>query len=149
MGAWLGMWYAIGGTVMWALYAMRLKEQEKLVLWIFLVFWLYYAWRVTLSFFWNLRGHEYIKIDNEAFYLKKSFLNFGKTVPYYFDNIKNLCFQIPEPGGFQAIWERSPWIKGMERFEFDYFHQKVRFGKKLNEKDARLLYQLIAKKIKS
>jgi hypothetical protein len=55
MGAWLGMWYAIGATVMWALYVMKLKEQEKLILWIFLVFWLYYAWRVTMSFFWNLR----------------------------------------------------------------------------------------------
>jgi len=43
MGAWLGMWYAIGGTVIWALNVMRLKEQEELILWIFLVFWLYYA----------------------------------------------------------------------------------------------------------
>ena len=77
MGAWLGMWYAIGATVMWALYVMKLKEQEKLILWIFLVFWLYYAWRVTMSFFWNLRGQEYIKINNEAFFLKKSFLSFG------------------------------------------------------------------------
>jgi hypothetical protein len=77
MGAWLGMWYAIGATVMWALYVMKLKEQEKLILWIFLVFWLYYAWRVTMSFFWNLRGQEYIKINADAFYLKKSFFPFS------------------------------------------------------------------------
>jgi hypothetical protein len=147
MGAWLGMWYAIGGTVIWALNIMRLKEQEKLILWIFLVFWLYYAWRVTMSFFWNLKGQEYIRINNEAFYLKKSFLSFGKTVPYYFDNIKNLRFEIPKEGSFQAIWESSPWINGGERFEFDYFHQKVRFGRKLNEKEAKLLFQLITKKI--
>jgi hypothetical protein len=76
-------------------------------------------------------------------------LNFGKTVPYYFDNIKNFKFEIPKEGSFQALWESSPWINGGERFEFDYFHQKVRFGRKLNEKEAKLLYQLISKKIKS
>ncbi|MDP4595835.1 MAG: hypothetical protein NWS92_02570 [Crocinitomicaceae bacterium] len=149
MGAWLGMWYAIGGTVIWALNVMKLKGQEEMILWIFLVFWLYYAWRVTMSFFWNIRGQEYIRIDADAFYLKKSFLHFGKSVPYYFENIKNLKFEIPKEGSFQALWESSPWINGGERFEFDYFHQKVRFGKKLNEKEAKLLFQLISKKIKS
>ena len=148
MGAWLGMWYAIGGTVIWALNLMKLKEQEQLILWIFLVFWLYYAWRVTMSFLWNLRGQEYIKMDHEAFYLKKSLRHFGKTTTYYFENIKNFKYEIPKQSGLQDVWESSPWINGGERFEFDYFHQKIRFGRKLSEKEARLLFQLISKKIK-
>jgi len=149
MGAWLGMWYAIGGTVIWALNVMTLKNQEQLILWIFLVFCLYYAWRVTMSFIWNLRGQEYIKIDQEAFYLKKSLRHIGKTHQYFFENIKNFKYELPKQGGFQDVWESSPWINGGERFEFDYFNQKIRFGRKLTETEAKLLYQLLNKKIKS
>jgi hypothetical protein len=149
MGAWLAMWYTIGITVIWALSVMKLKQQEQLVLWVFLVFWLYYAWRITFSFFWNLFGQEYIKLDDQAFYLKKSLRHFGKVVPYYFENIKNLSYDIPKQHSIQAVWEASPWINGGERFSFDYFHQRIRFGRKLSEKEARLLYQLISKKIKS
>ncbi len=149
MGAWLGMWYAIGGTVIWALNVMKLKNQEQLILWIFLVFWLYYAWRVTMSFLWNLRGQEYIKIDQEAFYLKKSLRHFGRTSTYFFENIKNFKYEIPKRGGLQEVWESSPWINGGERFEFDYFNQKVRFGRKLTESEAKLLFQLLNKKIKA
>ena len=37
MGSWLAMWYAIGGTVFWALNVMPLKEQEVIILWVFIV----------------------------------------------------------------------------------------------------------------
>lgn len=102
-----------------------------------------------MSFFWNLRGQEYIKVDAEAFHLKKSLRHFGKTQIFYFENIKNFKYEIPKQGGLQDIWESSPWINGGERFEFDYFNQKIRFGKKLTESEAKLLFQLLNKKIKS
>jgi hypothetical protein len=47
----------------------------------------------------------------------------------------------------QSIWESSPWINGGERFFFDYFQKKITFGRKLTEKEAKLLSQLINKKI--
>ena len=113
MGAWLGMWYAIGGTVIWALNVMNLKNQEQLILWIFLVFWLYYAWRVTMSFLWNLRGQEYIKIDQEAFYLKKSLRHIGKTNQYFFENIKNTlrraCIKILKLNIYFGFFLLMPW----------------------------------------
>ncbi|MEY3844789.1 MAG: hypothetical protein RL293_1211, partial [Bacteroidota bacterium] len=131
---WLAMWYVIGGTVFWALNVMPLKEQEVIILWIFVVFWCYYAFRVTKSFLWIMFG-------------QKSILSYGKSFPYYFDNIKNMTYEIPKPGSLQGIWESSPWINGGERFSFDYFQKKVSFGRKLSEKEAKLLSQLITKKI--
>jgi hypothetical protein len=81
--------------------------------------------------------------------LKKSLSHFGKTKTYFFDNIKNLKYEIPKQGGFQDVWESTPWINGGERFEFEYFNQKVRFGRKLTESEAKLLFQLLNKKIRS
>ncbi|NCA22259.1 MAG: hypothetical protein EBS86_14115, partial [Crocinitomicaceae bacterium] len=63
MGAWLSMWITIGITVIWSLLELKLKEQEKIILYIFLVFWTYYAVKVTRSFLWLLFGKELIKID--------------------------------------------------------------------------------------
>jgi len=46
MGAWLGMWITIGIITWWALFAMKLKQQEQIILWVFLSFWAYYTIRV-------------------------------------------------------------------------------------------------------
>ena len=148
MGAWLSMWLSIGATVIWSLSTLKLNEQEQVILYVFLVFWFYYALRVSRSFLWLMFGKELIKIDEVSLTIKKSIRNYGQSVPYYFENVKNLKFEIPESNSIQALWESSPWINGSERFNFEYFDKIVRFGRKLNEKESQLLFNLIAKQIK-
>jgi hypothetical protein len=148
MGAWLAMWYAIGFTVAWSLFTLSLIEQERIILYIFLVFWVYYAFRISKSFFWILYGKELIKVDSDGFYIKKSFMTYGKSILYLFNNIKDFQFEVPEARSFQSAWESSPWINGGERFSFMYFGKGKRFGRKLNEKDAQLLFNLLINKIK-
>ena len=53
----------------------------------------------------------------------------------------------PKENSFQAVWENSPWIQNGERIEFDYIGKTIRFGKKLNEKDTKLLFNLVIKRI--
>ena len=84
MGAWLAMWITIGCTVFWSLFYLSLTNQEEIIIYIFLVFWLYYAVKVSRSFLWLLCGKELIKIDNLALHYKRSLLKYGKSVPYYF-----------------------------------------------------------------
>lgn len=148
MGAWLSMWLTIGVIVIWSLATLKLKEQEQIILYVFLVFWFYYAFRVTRSFLWLLFGKELIKIDEVSLTIKKSIKNYGQSIPYYFENIKNLKFEVPEKNSIQVVWESSPWINGGERLNFEYFDKVVRFGRKLNEKEAQLLFNVIAKQLK-
>ncbi|MBU3659535.1 MAG: hypothetical protein FGM14_06685 [Flavobacteriales bacterium] len=148
MGAWLSMWLTIGVIVIWSLATLNLKEQEQIILYVFLVFWFYYAFRVTRSFLWLLFGKELIKIDEVSLTIKKSIKNYGQSIPYYFENIKNLKFEVPEKNSIQVVWESSPWINGGERLNFEYFDKVVRFGRKLNEKEAQLLFNVIAKQLK-
>ncbi len=147
MGAWVGMWYAIGGVVIWSFFVLPLSDQEKIILAIFLAFWFYFAFRVTRSFFWFLWGKEMVKIDEVAFYYKKSIKGYGKSVPYYIENIKKMEVILPKEKSIQAAWEKSPWVPGGERIEFEYLGKPVRFGRKLNQKDTELLFKLVTKKI--
>lgn len=148
MGAWLSMWLTIGVVVIWSLTVLKLKEQEQIILYVFLVFWFYYAFRVTRSFLWLLYGKELVKIDEVSLTIKKSIKNYGQSIPYYFENIKNIKFEMPESNSMQSLWESSPWINGGERINFEYFDKEVRFGRKLNERESQLLLNLIIKQLK-
>jgi hypothetical protein len=147
MGAWLAMWYTIGCVVIWALISLEITKQESIILLVFVSFWVYFAIKVTHSFLWLLYGKELIKIDETSFHLKKSIKTFGKAIPYYFENIRNLSLSIPEKSSIQSIWESSPWVRGGERLYFEYFGKRINFGRKLNEKEAKLLFNLVSKRI--
>ena len=92
MGAWLSMWLTIGAIVIWSLSTLKLNQQEQIILYIFLVFWFYYAFRVSRSFLWLMFGKELIKIDEVSLTIKKSIKNYGQSVPYYFENVKYVIF---------------------------------------------------------
>ena len=53
----------------------------------------------------------------------------------------------PKDNSFQAVWENSPWIQNAERIQFQYISKNIRFSRKLNEKEANILFKLITKKI--
>ena len=147
LGAWFFMWIGIGITMIWSYFKLNLSDQENLIIGIFLVFWSYYAIRVGRVFFWLLWGKEMIRIDEKGLTIKNSVRNYGKSPIYFIDNIKNLRINQPKERSIQAVWEKSPWIRGGERIEFDYVGKVVRFGKKLEDKELNVLFQLISKKI--
>ena len=147
MGAWFSMWLVIGCTMIWAMNTLQLTQQEKLIVVIFLCFWAYYFIRVGRALFWLLWGKELIKIDRDGLIIKRSIKGYGKSHTYFLENIQKIRVQMPKESSIQAIWENSPWIQNGERIEFDYIGKTVRFGKKLEEKDSKLLFQLITKKI--
>ncbi len=148
MGAWLGMWLCIGGVTIWSLNTLKLTGQEQVILWVFLSFWTYYAFKVVKAYLWLLWGQELMKIVDGALHMKRSVKNYGRTVPYYFENIKDFRYQVPEERSFQSVWESSPWIQSGERFSFEYFGKTIKFGKKLTQKEAHLLSQVIEKKMR-
>jgi len=147
MGAWVAMWMAIGSTIIWAYFTLKLTDQEKIIIFVFMTFWTYYAYKVIRMFFWLMWGNELLKIDETALTIKRSVKGYGKAIPYYLENIKKISISIPKENSFQAVWEASPWIKGGERIEFEYLGKVQRFGRKLNEKDTKLLFNLITKRI--
>ena len=147
MGAWFTMWMVIGGTIIWSYFTFKLTDQETIIIYVFLSFWAYYALKVIRSFSWLLWGKEFIKVNEAALTYKRSIKNYGKATPYYLENIQKIRISQPKPNSLQAVWDASPWVKGGERMEFDYLGKTVRFGRKLNEKDGKLFFNLLTKKV--
>jgi hypothetical protein len=147
MGAWVGMWMAIGFVVGWSFFTMKLTEQEQIIIAVFASFWLYYAVKVTRSWLWLLWGKELIKINETSLVYKKSIKKFGKATPFFLENISKIRVNTPKERSLQAAWDKSPWVKGGEILEFDYMGKVIRFGRKIDEKDAKLLFNLISKRI--
>ena len=92
-----------------------------------------------------------ILADDAHYYLAELYLiklnNPGKAKEYYLENIKKVRVSVPKANSFQAAWENSPWIRGGERIEFDYLGKTIRFGRKLNQQDSKLLFQLLTKRL--
>lgn len=147
MGAWVSMWITLGAIVIWAYFALKLTEQETIIVFIFLAFWVYYAFKVIKSWFWLMWGKELIKMDEAALSYKRSVRKYGKSVSYLLENISHMRVHKLEKKSSQSAWEKSPWIVGGERLEFDYMGKVVKMGRKLDEKDAELLFKLITKRI--
>jgi hypothetical protein len=147
IGAWFFMWIAIGAVISWAWATFDLKEQEKIALFVFMIFWAYYFVRIGRMFLWLLFGSEFIKVDKISLTIKTAIKSYGKSKEYYLENIEKIRVHVPEKKSFQAAWENSPWIRGGERLEFDYRGKTIRFGRKLDEKEAKLLFQVLTKRI--
>lgn len=147
LGAWFAMWITIGAVMIWAYFTLKLNQQEQLIVIIFMVFWAYYAFRVGRQFLWLLWGKEYIKINEVGLNIKNGIKRYGKVKTYYLENITKMRIQQPKETSIQAVWEASPWVRGGERLEFDYMGKVIRFGRKLNEKDAKLVFQLVTKRM--
>lgn len=147
MGAWFAMWIVIGLTVIWSFFAMKLTQQEQIILTVFLTFWAYYAYKVGRSFFWVLWGKELIKINENALIYKRSVKSYGTAHQYFFENIKKIKTFEPKERSLQAVWEASPWIRGGERVEFEYLGKVIRLGRKLEEKELKLFFNLLTKKM--
>ncbi|MFT5860621.1 MAG: hypothetical protein ACI865_002734 [Flavobacteriaceae bacterium] len=147
MGAWFTMWLTIGATVIWSYFTFVLTEQEQVIIYVFMAFWLYYAVRVGRGFFWLLWGKELLKIDEASVSYKKSIKSYGNAKSYLLENISKIRMYKPEEKSLQAVWEASPWVKGGERIEFDYLGKVVRLGRKLEQRDAELLFKLITKRV--
>ena len=148
MGAWVAMWWTIGIAVtLWTFASVERSQQEYIIVTVFLAFWIYYALKVTRSWMWFMWGKELIKIDEAAMYYKRSIRKYGKSFPYLLENVSKLRMHAPEEKSFQAAWEKSPWIIGGERLEFDYLGKSIKMGRKLDAKDAELLFKLLSKRL--
>ena len=149
MGAWVSMWLTLGAIVIWAFINVPMTEQESIIIIIFLGFWVYFAFKVIKSWFWLMWGKELIKIDEANLQYKKSIRKYGKAKSFLLENISKMTMHKQEEKSFQTAWEKSPWVIGGERIEFDYVGKVVKMGRKLDQKDAELLFKLLTKRVET
>ena len=48
---------------------------------------------------------------------------------------------------FQKVYDDSLWVRGSNRIEFEFFKKRISFGRKLDEKDSKMMFQILTKRI--
>lgn len=148
LGTWLSMWFTIGILVVSSFYMFALKNQEKIILWIFLSFWVYYFVRIGRTFLWIHYGKELIKLGEYSFDYKRSIFKYGKAHVIFYENIKEITTHFPKENSFESVWESSPWISGGERIFLETKLKIFRIGRKINTQESHLLLDTIKTHVK-
>lgn len=143
---WFVLWLAIGTYVTTAFFK-EYSDEEKLALVIFMLFWLYFAIRVLRTIIYLYFGKEYIKLNKNSLRVKRATGSYGKSNQYFIENINKLSVIPLKEGSFKKVFEDSPWVRGANRIQFECFQKRYSFGRKLNDKDAELLFKTLTRRI--
>ena len=143
---WFVLWLLIGGYVSAQMFK-DYNEQEKLSLFIFMVFWLYFAIRVFRTMLFLFFGSEYIKLDKNSLRIKRSTGTYGRSKQYFIENITKFSLITLKESSFQKVYDDSLWVRGSNRIEFEFFKKRISFGRKLDEKDSKMMFQILTKRI--
>jgi hypothetical protein len=148
LGTWLSMWFMIGVLVISSFYMFDLKNQEQLILWVFLSFWLFYFIRIGRTFLWIHYGQELIKLGEFSFDYKRSIFKYGKAHVIFYENIMEISAHFPKENSFESVWESSPWISGGERVFMETKLKTYKLGRKLTLQETHSLLDIIKTHVK-
>jgi hypothetical protein len=143
---WFLLWLLIGGYVTSQMFK-DYNDQEKLALFIFMIFWLYFAIRVLRTMLYLFFGREYIKLDKNVLRIKRSIGSYGNTKQYFIENITKFSLIAMKENSFQKVYDDSLWVRGSNRIQFEFFQKRISFGRKLEEKDSKMMFQILTKRI--
>lgn len=143
---WFALWILIGGYVTTQFYK-DYSQDEKIALFVFMSFWLYFAIRVLRTLLYLYYGREYIKLDDHTLRIKQSIGQYGKSRQFFLENITKLKVEYPKENSFKKIYEDSAWVKGENRIQFESIAKKYSFGRKLNEKDAKMVFNILTRRM--
>lgn len=146
MVLWYVLWLLIGGYVTSQFFEDYTQEQ-KIALFVFMGFWLYFSIRVFRSILYVYFGREYIKLDENSLRIKAATGSYGKSRQYFIENISKLSVEVPKDSSIKKVYEDSPWVSGSNRIEFEYFGKTYSFGRKLDEKDAEMMFKILTRRI--
>lgn len=123
-------------------------RNQKIYLGVFVAFWTYFEYKVVKGLLWLTMGKELIKISKDALSVKNSILSYGRSYSYFFENINGMGLVEHEKLSFGFDYENAFWRKGTDSIIFEHRAKSVSFGRKLNDKDSRLLHRFILDRIK-
>lgn len=145
---WLLAWTGCGALFIYELVAKTHEREATLALVIMLAFWVYFEVRIGRAFLWRKHGVEFLKIDDNQLFYKRSIKGYGKAKSYFCSNITNIENIDRNNLHPLSFLEGSSWFIGGETIQFSHKDKTVRFGMQLSEKESSKLLEAFKKKIK-
>lgn len=126
----------------------EIRDKQKIYLIVFLGFWIYFEYKTVMALLWYKFGKELIKIDDVAVSIKRSIFSYGKASRYLFENIKDFKTVEQDNTTFSHFFDNAYWTIGTDALSFSYFGKTKLFGRRLDEKSAKLLLRFIDDRVK-
>lgn len=145
---WLLSWTLCGMYFAYELFFNHPGEDLKVALFIMLSFWAFFEYRIGKAFLWRKYGMEFIKIEDNQFFIKNSIKGYGKAIPYFSDNIKNIHLLEKKETSALSFLENSFWFVGGETIGLYHKDKLVKLGKQLSKEEAKKLVEFLKKNLK-
>jgi hypothetical protein len=145
--AWVIAWTYVGVYIVYNFYVGMFDDDQQIYFAAFLVFWFYFEYRSIKSLVWIRFGKELLKIDKEYLIVKKSIRKYGKANKHFLENVKKFSTIEQNESKFIKAFENSYWELGKETMQFESLGKTIKFGRKLDEKDVKLLFRVIEKRL--
>lgn len=144
---WILGWTYVGVYIAYNFIAGNFDKDQQIYFAVTLVFWFYFEYRAVKSLVWIRFGKELMKIDNQYLVFKKSILKYGKAHKYFLENVKKLSTIDRGESKFIKAFENSYWEMGKETMQFEAMGKTIKFGRKLDEQETKLLFKVIEKRL--
>ena len=136
--AWLFLW-TVSGVVVAANYFMLTNANLKLVLIMWLGFWVYFEFKIGKAFLFRRFGKEKIWIKGGKLFYWRDIAGRGKKLEFDKELIKDFELIQKNKKDFFASINESFWVIGGESIIFNYGAKPYRLGIQLPEEDAKEL----------
>jgi hypothetical protein len=144
--SWLFIW-TVSGFLVLSQYFMTTDKDSKVMLMVWLAFWVYFEYRSFKALMWRKYGIEKIKLRENKLFYKREIAGKGKISVFELDFIKDLRIVELKENSFADNMNNAYWAIGGERLAFDYYGKEIKLGLQLKEEEALALHKIIKKEI--
>jgi hypothetical protein len=147
LSAWLIAWTMAGGYVISQMFS-GLPGNTRIFMFVWLIFWIYFEYKVGSAWLWRKFGREVIRIRKDKTELRFELAYGGKGEEFITAEIQNLNNLEQQQGVFVKNYFSSFWVVGGETIGFHYKGKLFMFGRQISPHDADILIQKTAHRLK-
>lgn len=144
---WLLIWFSCGLVIIVYLFFTDELYDRKIYFYTFLVFWVYFLYKVVRVLIWRRFGIEFIRIDEDKFSVKKSLWGYGRAKEFITSNIKKIKLAPLDEKSFSKVFNDSFWIVGQGTIIINALEKEYNFGSQISKEDGEKIVKVLNSKI--
>lgn len=146
--SWIILWGIMGVYVFYYVLTSDLPEKNVFFFSAYLAFWAYFFWKSLYAYLFKKFGFELIAFDKDFLHYKRSIFSYGKVKKYKTSNIREFIKTEHDPKSFGQAYQKSFWVIGNERIQFQFLEKRIGLGMHLNEQETKSVKQLLNQHLK-
>ena len=149
MLVWLVAWTFCGSIFIYYFLKGDVSGNEKLTLFVMIIFWVYFEFRITRAYLWRRYGLEFIRIDEDRMTIKRSIIGYGKAYPVLTSKIEKITPADLKEKSFAKVFNDSFWLIGKGTIQIQTLDDNIYIGSQLDVNESLKLSKELMKIVKS